>query len=298
MEHRLLCSKWAFPILLELQIGPQRLSTLCRRLPNASKKIIIETLSGLVRAELIQRIEYEGKIKHVEYQLTDRVALPSDACLLHSSPGRSKFLKTCWVLTRLGCTQEQIFERSDGNSGMTRDHNSATLIAGDSGHQRTQVGNASERTRISCSNGIRLQGGVKLPAGGRASERLHMQGQQIWCNSRADGIVRMSPDLEFEYGTRKLCRKIGHVVTTLYQPLPGEAIVEDAPRFQWVQTPSDPALAMDFWSGYWPGHSAKATTPAEHLRQIKPTKPCWCGRHKMYGECHRNSDAVLAGEAR
>ena len=96
--------------------------------------------------------------------------------------------------------------------------------------------------------------------------------------------------------TRRLCRKIGHVVTPLYQPLPGEAIVEDAPRFQWVQTRSGPARAMDFWSGYWPGRSAKAMTPAEHLRQIKPTLPCWCGRHKMYGECHRNRDSVLAGE--
>ena len=297
MEHRLLCSKWAFPILLELQIGPQRLSTLCRRLPNASKKIIIETLSGLVRAELIQRIEYEGKMKHVEYQLTDRVALPSDACLLHSSPGSSKFLKTCWVLTRLGCTQEQIFERSDGNSGMTRDHNSATLIAGDSGHQRTQVGNASERTRISCSNGIRLQGGVKLPAGGRASERLHMQGQQIWCNSRADGIVRMSPDLEFNMVPESSAARSATSSPRFISRYPARRLSKMLRAS--MGTDAKRSRAGDgFLVGYRPGHSAKATTPAEHLRQIKPTKPCWCGRHKMYGECHRNSDAVLAGEAR
>ena len=96
--------------------------------------------------------------------------------------------------------------------------------------------------------------------------------------------------------TRRLYRKIGNVIAPLYQPLPGEKIVESAPSFRQVQTPSGLKLAMDFWSGYWPGRPAKAITPAEHLRQIKPTQPCWCGRHKLYGECHRNSDSVLAGE--
>jgi hypothetical protein len=35
----------------------------------------------------------------------------------------------------------------------------------------------------------RSQGGVELPTGGKARERLsgNWKGQQIWCDSRADG---------------------------------------------------------------------------------------------------------------
>jgi 3,4-dihydroxy 2-butanone 4-phosphate synthase len=63
----------------------------------------------------------------------------------------------------------------------------------DSTHRRLNVSIAE--TRITCSNGLRLQGGVQFPTGGIARERLRLQGQQIWWNSRADGIVRMKEDV-------------------------------------------------------------------------------------------------------
>lgn len=55
---------------------------------------------------------------------------------------------------------------------------------------------------------IRLRGGVRFPTGGKVSasgsqarERLHgwsiVQGQQIWCEAKADGIVRMKEDVRY-----------------------------------------------------------------------------------------------------
>lgn len=75
-----------------------------------------------------------------------------------------------------------IFRPSTTNFGCT-----------DSTHRRFNV--LVEETRITCSNGLRLQGGVQFPTGGIARERLQLQGQQIWWNSRADGIVRMKEDV-------------------------------------------------------------------------------------------------------
>ena len=93
--------------------------------------------------------------------------------------------------------------------------------------------------------------------------------------------------------TRRLCRLINGKLTVLYQPRPGESIVEGPPRVQLLQTPTGQVQAVDFWKGYWPGKSARATTPAEHLRHIKPSQRCWCGLNKGYGECHRPEDLLL-----
>lgn len=87
--------------------------------------------------------------------------------------------------------------------------------------------------------------------------------------------------------TRRLCRWNGTDVTVLHQPSPAEAIPEQAPLTHWVQLPSGRVQVIDFWSGYWPGKAARATTPREHLRLIKPNQRCWCGLNKTYGECHR-----------
>ena len=54
------------------------------------------------------------------------------------------------------------------------------------------------------------------------------------------------------------------------------------------------AVCRSYWSGYWPGKAARAITPAEHVRRIKPTQRCWCGLNKKYDECHRNRDLLLA----
>jgi hypothetical protein len=98
--------------------------------------------------------------------------------------------------------------------------------------------------------------------------------------------------------TRRLCRRSGGVMSVLYQPYPGEFIVEQAPVAHWVQLPSGRILVVDYWSGYWPGKAAKAVTPAEHVRQIKPMQRCWCGLNRKYGECHRANDVLLAKTVR
>jgi hypothetical protein len=94
--------------------------------------------------------------------------------------------------------------------------------------------------------------------------------------------------------TQRLCRRIGNVTSVLYQPRPGETILEQVPVAHWVQLPLGPVWATDYWSGYWPGKTARAITPSEHLRQIKPNQRCWCGLNMKYGECHRNRDLLLA----
>ena len=87
--------------------------------------------------------------------------------------------------------------------------------------------------------------------------------------------------------TRRLCRWNGKDISVLHQPLPGEAILEHAPTARRVQLPIGIIGVIDFWSGYWPGKAARARTPTEHLRQIKPHQRCWCGLNRTYGECHR-----------
>ena len=95
--------------------------------------------------------------------------------------------------------------------------------------------------------------------------------------------------------TRRLCRWNGTGVTVLHQPSPGEAIPEQAPSAHWMQSPSGRIRLIDFWSGYWPGKAARAATPREHLRLIKPRQRCWCGLNKTYGECHRPIEICALG---
>ncbi|WP_421800882.1 SEC-C metal-binding domain-containing protein [Granulicella sibirica] len=95
--------------------------------------------------------------------------------------------------------------------------------------------------------------------------------------------------------TRRLCRKFAGQTIVLYQPRPGEQIIEQAPYTHWVQLPQGPVQAQDFWSGYWPGKPAKAMTSVEHLWQISPTQRCWCGLNKAYGDCHRPLELQLTG---
>jgi hypothetical protein len=98
--------------------------------------------------------------------------------------------------------------------------------------------------------------------------------------------------------TRRLCRKSGEATSVLYQPRPGEPILEQAPLVHWVQLPTGQVQVIDYWSGYWPGKAARAITPAEHVRKIQPTQRCWCGLNKKYGECHRANDILLAKAVR
>jgi DNA-binding HxlR family transcriptional regulator len=61
--------KWRLPILAQLLVEPRRLSELMRLLPQASKKMILETLQSLIALGWVERIDLGGKMKHVEYRL-------------------------------------------------------------------------------------------------------------------------------------------------------------------------------------------------------------------------------------
>ncbi len=90
--------------------------------------------------------------------------------------------------------------------------------------------------------------------------------------------------------TRRLYRLCESRKTVLYTPRPGEFINERSPTPQVIVLPTGPKPVCDFWSGYWPGRSARATTPLQHVQQIRPAQRCWCGLTKNYGECHRPLD--------
>lgn len=90
--------------------------------------------------------------------------------------------------------------------------------------------------------------------------------------------------------SRRLLRAAGDRVTLLHQPLPGEIIIESPPVDHIVKLPSGPKAVKDYWIGYWPGEKARATTPLQHVQQIRPTQRCWCGLDRQYGQCHRSQD--------
>ena len=61
--------KWRLLVLREILTGPMRLSELHRRIPDCSKKVLIDTLHGLEDMAWVERQEYNTKVRKVEYQL-------------------------------------------------------------------------------------------------------------------------------------------------------------------------------------------------------------------------------------
>jgi len=64
--------KWRFAVVSNLVEGPQRLSTLCRLIPAASKKMLIDTLHSLEALGWLVRIDLSTQLKRVEYGLSDQ----------------------------------------------------------------------------------------------------------------------------------------------------------------------------------------------------------------------------------
>jgi DNA-binding HxlR family transcriptional regulator len=58
-----------------MRSGPVRLGPLGRSIPSASKKVLTENLRKLESAGLIRRTDLGGRIRHVEYDLVERVKL-------------------------------------------------------------------------------------------------------------------------------------------------------------------------------------------------------------------------------
>jgi DNA-binding HxlR family transcriptional regulator len=67
----LIQGKWKIGILSSLQRGPARLSQLRRMFPLASKKMLAQQLREMERDGLIIRTDLSGRLRHVEYSLSD-----------------------------------------------------------------------------------------------------------------------------------------------------------------------------------------------------------------------------------
>ena len=67
----LIQGKWKVGILSRLRVGPARLSQLRRSFPLASKKMLTQHLRELERDGLIARRDLSGRVRHVEYYLSD-----------------------------------------------------------------------------------------------------------------------------------------------------------------------------------------------------------------------------------
>jgi DNA-binding HxlR family transcriptional regulator len=67
----LIQGKWKIGILSSLQRRPVRLSQLRRMFPQASKKMLAQHLREMERDGLIIRTDLSGRLRHVEYSLSD-----------------------------------------------------------------------------------------------------------------------------------------------------------------------------------------------------------------------------------
>jgi DNA-binding HxlR family transcriptional regulator len=61
--------KWRLPVLRQAACGPKRLSELQRLIPDASKKMLIDSLRSLEGLGWISRIDHGGKIRKVDYSI-------------------------------------------------------------------------------------------------------------------------------------------------------------------------------------------------------------------------------------
>lgn len=67
----LIGNKWKLLILRNLFLRPYRFNELKKSLEGISQKVLTEKLKDMIEKGLITRIEYDEKILHTEYKLTE-----------------------------------------------------------------------------------------------------------------------------------------------------------------------------------------------------------------------------------
>lgn len=67
--------KWKIAILVQMIDRPVRLSRLCRLIPRASKKVLVQQLHELERDGIIVRTDLSLRVKHVEYSVSAPLGL-------------------------------------------------------------------------------------------------------------------------------------------------------------------------------------------------------------------------------
>lgn len=80
-------------------------------------------------------------------------------------------------------------------------------------------------------------------------------------------------------------------------PNPGQPIFDLRPAITLDPNLSWAPRQNSRWSGYWPGPVAPSGYE-DHLRTIPPSRECWCGKGRRYGDCHRPLELAWRRNAR
>lgn len=67
----LIGGKWKPVILAHLKEGAHRYGELRRRMPGVSEKMLTQQLRELAADGIVRRVEFDGRVPHVEYHLTE-----------------------------------------------------------------------------------------------------------------------------------------------------------------------------------------------------------------------------------
>lgn len=72
LVHDIIKGKWKTIILYQMKYGPQSLSELEKGIEGISQKMLLEQLNELMKFGLVEKKEFEGYPRHVEYSITCR----------------------------------------------------------------------------------------------------------------------------------------------------------------------------------------------------------------------------------
>ncbi len=91
----LMQGKWKIGILSRLRDGPVRLSQLRRMFPRASKKMLTQHLREMEKDGLILRTDLSGRLRHVEYSLSEPQGLAVSRLLQILVAWSTEYSKHC-----------------------------------------------------------------------------------------------------------------------------------------------------------------------------------------------------------